>query len=167
MIAKGTKYNVTYFDLLFTVLTDLRDGLGKCFTDPVDSPDQSKFRLVDMFTSCTDAEVQTQIIIFFTSKKAPLRIVCATVAIGMGKDGPDVRQVIHLGVPEDTESYIQETGHAGRDGNLALALLLTTKYSNRRIDKSIKEYQANVSTCRRDLLFQTYPNYICFAVKEI
>ena len=95
-----------------------------------------------MFTSCTDAEVKTQIISSFTSKKAPLRIVCATVAFGMGIDCPDVRQV-----PEDTESYIQETGHAGRDGNPALALLLTTKYANRHIDKSMKEYQANVSTC--------------------
>ena len=99
---------ILIYCLRYEICADLyiyfREGLGKYFTDPVDSPDQSKFRLVDMFTSCTDAEVKTQIISSFTSKKAPLRIVCATVAFGMGIDCPDVRQVIHLGVPEDTES---------------------------------------------------------------
>ena len=76
--------------------TYFRDGLGKSFTDPIDSPNLSRFRLVDMFTSCTDPEVKSQIIQSFTSKEAPLRIVCATIAFGMGVDCHDVREVIHL-----------------------------------------------------------------------
>ncbi len=75
-----------------------RGGLGSSFTDPVDAPDQSKFRLVEMFTSCTDQEVKSQIVSSF-STKSPLRIVYATVAFGMGVDCPDVRQVIHFGAP--------------------------------------------------------------------
>ena len=91
--------------------------------EPSDAPDLLRFRLVEMFTSCTDDDVKGQIISSFTSE-SPLRIVCATVAFGMGLDCTDVCQVSHAGAPDDVESYIQETGRGGRDGNLSLATLL-------------------------------------------
>ncbi|XP_043340181.1 ATP-dependent DNA helicase Q4 isoform X5 [Cervus canadensis] len=44
-----------------------------------------------------------------------LRMVVATVAFGMGLDRPDVRAVLHLGLPPSFESYVQAVGRAGRD----------------------------------------------------
>ncbi|MEP3836710.1 MAG: RecQ family ATP-dependent DNA helicase [Algibacter sp.] len=52
------------------------------------------------------------------------QVMVATNAFGMGIDKPDVKTVIHLTLPESIESYFQEAGRVGRNGDKAFAVIL-------------------------------------------
>ena len=137
-----------------------RESLSGDFTEPPDSSQLNEHALVNMFLGCTPPEVKAEMIKQFADINAPLRVIFATSAFGMGVDCADVKQVIHVGITDDTEEYIQGTGRAGRSEEPAFALLLVHGRSNVTADKDILEYQNNHEVCRRDFLFRDVNDYI-------
>jgi len=85
------------------------------------------------------------------------RVMVATNAFGMGIDKADVRLVIHYNMPDSIESYFQEAGRAGRDGQKAYAVLLYNPLDKVQLHKRVGETYPNP-----DYIRQTYEDVCHF-----
>jgi len=148
---------VRSYDMCADIYLFLKSQLQEQFTQPVDAPDLPEFRMVEMFTSLIEDSHKSQILSGFKDGHT-LRVVVATTAFGMGVDCQDVRQIIHVGLPDDIASYIQESGRAGRDNLPAMATLLQARIYH-KVGDDIKGYSVNISECRRLALFKDMDNY--------
>ena len=73
----------------------------------------------------------------FKSNESPLLV--STKAFGMGIDKPNIRYVIHYGLPSSIEGYYQEVGRAGRDQKTAHCELLLIEYDEARARRLLSE----------------------------
>lgn len=133
--------------------------LGNNQYEPPDAPHLSENRMFTMYHAQYPEAERERIVKDLISGKSKLKILFVTVAFGLGIDLPDIRHVIHIGVPCSIEEYLQEAGRAGRDGFPATAHIY---YNSSDISKARKhlseEMRAYVQTtkCKREMILSYF-----------
>lgn len=113
-------------------------------------------RLFEQYHAPQTQHMKDEIMKQLSSCKSTVRVILATVAIGMGVNVPNIRKIIHVGVPGTARQYFQELGRCGRDGMPGSAKLY---YNNRDIASNkpgmtdeMRSYCKSVDKCLRVLL---------------
>ena len=108
-----------YADLYmgFFVFVFFLGGGGSYY--PLDAPQVSKNRLFGMYHANTPLYNKKVIMESMQNVKGVVRVVFATVTLGIGVNCVGLNNIIHYGVPLSIEDYFQESGRAGRSGDPA------------------------------------------------
>ena len=133
---------------------------------PPGSPQVSDNRLFGMYHSNTPEHNKDVIMKSLVSPTGIVRVVFATIALGMGVNLQDVNIVIHYGAPQSIDDYFQESGRGGRSGKEAISIIYWRPADCPRKEKlqttrdseilAVREYLENVTQCRRKWLLQYF-----------
>lgn len=130
-------------------------SLGAKAYFPLCANKTSKNRMVAMYHSGTSPSIQEIVLASLKDPNGKVRIIIATSALGMGVDIKGLHRIINYGPPSDIESYIQEFGRAGRDGNQSEALLMFHGRQLHHCTPEMLEYLKSTS-CRRSKLLELF-----------
>ncbi|GAA4940714.1 ATP-dependent DNA helicase RecQ [Algibacter agarivorans] len=92
------------------------------------------------------------------------QVMVATNAFGMGIDKPDVKTVIHINLPESIESYFQEAGRVGRNGDKAFAVILKNNSDESKVKNQFLSVLPNVDFVKQ--VYRKLCNYFQISYGE-
>ena len=140
------------------------------------SPHLSEYRLFGMFHADTSHHNKDVILQSLLHPDGVVRVVFATVALGMGVNLKGVNTIIHYGAPRSVEDYFQESGRGGRSGEDAVSTVYW-KPHNCPISKNpvtlrereliaVRRYLENTELCRRRWLLDHFDVKVGTAVQQ-
>ena len=123
-------------------------------------------RIFGMFHSCTPQHNKDVILKSLTQSDGLVRVIFATVALGMGVNIKEVNLVVHYGAPHSIDDYFQESGRSGRSGDNARSVVFW-KPSDCPVKKEpkclhdrevidVRKYLENTTVCRRKWLLDFF-----------
>ena len=128
------------------VYATLKSIFGASFF--VDKTGDRRNVVLEMLHSCSPPANKESVLNSFRVTDGVVRILVATIAFGMGVDCKGVHRTIHFGPSMNLESFVQETGRAGRDGAQSTSYVLYHGLLLTHVGKDIKEY-IQLKDCRR------------------
>ena len=123
---------------VLTYILMLLHELGDHFTSLSGNPDVHQFR-----------RVQTE---KFLNPACSVKLIICTTAFCIGVDMPDIRRIIHWGLPPTMEEYVQESERAGHDGKDSVAIL----YDGKGEKYSIWTYKNYISSYQMSKKFEIF-----------
>ena len=129
-----------------------------------------RYRLFGMFHANTPDHNKEVILKSLRESNGVVRVVFATVALGMGINLRDVNLILHYGAPRSIDDYFQESGRGGRSGEHARSVVywrptecpIRKELSSTRDHEvaAIRQYLQNETVCRRQWLLDYFePSY--------
>ena len=139
--------------------------LGDSSYYPPGSPKLSDYRLFGMYHSKTPQHNKDVILASLTKYDGVVRVVFATMALGMGIDCVGLTQTIHYGAPRSIDDYFQECGRAGRGGQSSTSTIYwrlsdvpqRKDHDHKSVEMAtVRRYLVNTEICRRYFLLHYF-----------
>ena len=130
-------------------------NLGTEQYEPLGAENLARNRLFSQFHAQYPERERQRIVDGLVQGNSKIRVIFATVAFGIGIDIPNIRQIVHIGVPYTMEEYFQEAGRAGRDGLPAKAHVYYNSYDiskgKTHLSQVMRDY-VQKQECKREMI---------------
>lgn len=140
--------------------------LGAASYYPPGSPEISENRLFGMYHGSTPQHNKDVIVQSLLDPSGVVRVIFATIALGMGVDLQGVDTIVHYGAPASIEDYFQESGRGERSGGAAKSIVYWKPSDCPRVKdpstlhqkegNDVRAYVENSTLCRRKWLLEHF-----------